>query len=273
MTASYAAGMRGAIVHETIPSLDGVPVAFEARGAGTTALVFVHGWSCDRRYWERQIAAFADRHRVVAIDLAGHGESGTGRADWTMPAFGADVAAVCDHLGLDDLVLVGHSMGGDVIVEAARRLRGRVRGLVWLDTYRSLGGPRATAEEFDAFVAPFVTDFPAAARAFVRTMFRDGIDPELVEWVVEDMASAPPDIAVGSMRHAMTFEPQACAGLLELELPAVAINPDDRPTDAGSLRRHGMETIVMENSSHFLHLEDPARFNRLLEEALASFAR
>jgi pimeloyl-ACP methyl ester carboxylesterase len=164
-------------------------------------------------------------------------------------------------------------MGGDVIVEAARRLRGRVRGLVWVDTYRSLGAPQATAAEFETFVAPFEADFAPAARAFVRSMFRPETDPALVERVVEDMASAPPDIAVGSMRHAMRFEPEACAGLLELRLPGVAINPDDRPTDTESLRRHGMDPIVMPDSSHFLHLENPERFNRLLEQALATFAR
>jgi pimeloyl-ACP methyl ester carboxylesterase len=56
---------------------------------------------------------------VVAIDLAGHGESGVGRKAWTMPTFGDDLVAVVERLALADAVLIGHSMGGDVIVEAA----------------------------------------------------------------------------------------------------------------------------------------------------------
>lgn len=59
-----------------VRSADGLPVRYEVLGDGTPALVFVHGWSCDRRYWDGQVGYFADRHRVVAIDLAGHGESG-----------------------------------------------------------------------------------------------------------------------------------------------------------------------------------------------------
>ena len=85
-------------------SSDGIPLSFEVHGSGTPAPVFVHGWSCDRRYWRGQLAALADRHQVVAVDLAGHGESGGGRQRWTMAAFGDDVAAVVRHLGLGAVV-------------------------------------------------------------------------------------------------------------------------------------------------------------------------
>ena len=63
----------------TAVSADGIAVRYEVRGRGAPALVFVHGWSCDRRYWNAQMDYFADRHQVVAVDLAGHGESGLGR--------------------------------------------------------------------------------------------------------------------------------------------------------------------------------------------------
>ena len=80
---------------KTIDSFDGVPISYEVRGNGSPALVFVHGWSCDRTYWKAQVEPFAVNHKVVTIDLAGHGESGTQRSDWTMEAFSEDVAAVC----------------------------------------------------------------------------------------------------------------------------------------------------------------------------------
>ena len=99
----------------------------------------------------------------MAIDLAGHGESGSGRTVWTMPAFGADVVAVIEQLGLQDAVLIGHSMGGDVIVEAALALRGASRGLVWVDIYASLGEPRSP-DEIETFVRPFRDDFVAATQ-------------------------------------------------------------------------------------------------------------
>ncbi|MEX2556497.1 MAG: alpha/beta hydrolase, partial [Actinomycetota bacterium] len=85
-------------MEDTAVSTDGIPLRFEARGSGALALVFVHVWSCDRSYWKPELDYFADEFQVVAIDLAGHGESGMGRDDWTMPAFGDDVVAVADHL-------------------------------------------------------------------------------------------------------------------------------------------------------------------------------
>jgi len=127
-------------------STDGVRLCYEVHGAGTPALVFVHGWSCDRSYWRDQLPYFSEEHKVVAIDLAGHGESGLGRQAWTMPAFGDDVVTVVAQLGLESTVLIGHSMGGDVIVDAALKLRDRVAGLVWADVYGSLGEP-GTREE------------------------------------------------------------------------------------------------------------------------------
>ena len=80
-------------------------------GSGSPTLLFIHGWNCDRRYWSDQLAYFAEQHQVVAIDLAGHGESGLQRTEWTIGQFGADVASVADQLVLDDVILVGHSMG------------------------------------------------------------------------------------------------------------------------------------------------------------------
>src|ERR1700688_3196975 len=144
-------------------SSDGIHVAYEADGQGSPALVFVHGWACDRSYWRNQLGHFAERHQVVAIDLAGHGEAGLGRKAYTIPAFGEDVVAVVQKLGLDDMVLIGHSMGGDVIVEAALELRERVRGLVWVDVYSTLGEISGRAAN-ERFIAPFRQDFETTTR-------------------------------------------------------------------------------------------------------------
>jgi pimeloyl-ACP methyl ester carboxylesterase len=247
-------------------SPDGIAIAYEVVGEGDPAIVFVHGWSCDRTYWRHQIGAFAG-NAVVAIDLAGHGESGSGRESWTMAAFGGDVVAVLDQLGIQNAVLVGHSMGGDVIIEAALVLGPRVRGLVWVDTYRSLGDP-VSPEDIDAFIAPFRRDFAKEAQAFFRGMLPATSDPELVEWVVADVAAAPPDVALDAMEHAIDNEGPAVNALGKLTVPVVAINPDYRPTDEESLRRYGVRPVIVAGVGHFLMLEDPARFNAALADVV-----
>src|SRR5262245_46594804 len=142
----------------TVSSSDGVPVSYTDQGKGDPALVFVHCWSCNRNLWDEQVPEFARRHRVVAIDLPGHGESGRGRKEWTIPAFGEDVKAVADQLGLERMVLVGSSMGGPVCLEAARRMSGRVVGIVAADTLQRMS-ERMPPEAGEMLVRGFEADF------------------------------------------------------------------------------------------------------------------
>lgn len=248
-------------------SADGIPIAYESLGDGTPAVVFVHGWSCDRSYWSAQVQPFSRDFKVVAVDLAGHGDSGLGRASWTIGAFGDDVAAVVRGLALERVVLVGHSMGGNVIVEAARRLPGLVAGLIWVDAHKQLG-TRRTPREVQAMLAPFRANFVEATRPFVRGMFVPSSDRALVERVAADMSAAPPAVALGAMESAITFDREIPQALQELKLPVIAINADTPPTDAASLERHGVDVVVMEGVGHFLMMEDPERFNQVLRTAI-----
>ena len=257
---------------DAVTSPDGIRIVYEAHGEGTPALVFVHGWSCDRSYWRGQLKPFARQFKVVAIDLAGHGESGLGRKAWTMKAFGGDVAAVVQKLGLKRIILIGHSMGGDVIVEAARRLKGRVAGLIWVDTYKQLGA-RRTPEQLKEVMAPFRANFVEATRGVVRGMFPPSADRSLVERVAADMSAAPPAVALGALESALSFDREVPPALQELNLKVVAINPDYQPTDIASMKRHGVEVAFMSGVGHFLMMEDPERFNRLLRTAIDSIVR
>ena len=209
---------------------------------------------------------FSRQFTVVAVDLAGHGESGLGRKAWTIAAFGEDVAAVVDKLGLKRVVLIGHSMGGDVVVAAARRLPGRVAGLVWVDTYKKLGTPR-TPEQVEDFMAPFRADFVGQTRTFVRGLFHAGADKSLVERVAAYVAQGA-DVALAAMRSAITYDREVPPALQELKLPVVAINPDSPPTDTASLDRYGVKAVFLPGVGHFLPMEDPPRFNALLKAEL-----
>lgn len=266
----YLAAFPALASEGSVPSKDGVPIAFTRQGEGPP-LVFVHGWSCDQAYWREQAGHFAGSYTVVTVDVGGHGKSGLEREDWTMPSFGGDVAAVLEALDLRDAILIGHSMGGDVITAAARQARDRVSGLVWVDTYRTLGTPR-TDKQVEAMMAPFREDLDGTMRQFIASMFPADADPELVAWVIDDMISAPREVRLGALRNALSFDRQIPGLLQELDLPVVAINAGNQPTDVETMNRHGVEVVVMPGVGHFLMLEDPARFNALLAEAIGSLA-
>ena len=209
-----------------VQSPDSTRIVFEVLGDGVPALIFVHGWSCDRSYWKNQAGTFSKNFKVVTIDLGGHGESGLGRKSWTMEAFGSDVAAVIKKLALKKVILVGHSMGGDVIAEAARQLQGIVIGLIMVDTYKKLGAGR-TPEQVQAFVAKLRTDFKDSTGALVKSMFVARSDSSLVNWVAADMSSAPPAIALDALDHAFSYSRQMPHTLEQIKLPVIAINSDN----------------------------------------------
>ena len=254
---------------------DGVDIAYDVyrdTADAAFAVVLVHGWAGNRSYWDHQVAHLRDRYHVVTVDLGGHGASGVGRADWTLPAFGDDVVAVVEETGAPRVVLVGHSMGGDAAVHAARRLGDRVTGIVWVDVLRSLGDePVSPPEVVDAFVAPFREEFVAAVDRFARSLFPATADPALVDRIAADMAAVRRDATLGSIGYALNRHPSIIAGLAELAAPVAAINPDIGPTDVESLRRHGVDPVILEGVGHFLMLEAPERFNAALDATLEAF--
>jgi len=252
---------------ERAASIDGERIAWEKRGAGNLSVVFVHGWSCDRSYFHHQLESLSDRYTTVSLDLAGHGQSTTGRENSTIELFGADVAAVVRKLDLKRVVLVGHSMGGDVVVAAARLLKGRVVGLIWVDDYKDLGPPSPDSD-IEAFAARFRNDFPGTTDKFVRSLFRPDAHPALVDRIAKDMASAPPKVGVTSLESSFKYAKEIPGALAELKLPVIAINADNGPTDRASLTRHGVKAVVMPRTGHFLMLENPQGFDELLRSAI-----
>src|SRR6187401_2757685 len=117
----------------TVSSADGAAIRYDSDGTGTPELVLVHCWSCDRHVWDGVAPRFSKSYRVVTLDLAGHGESGRKRKEWTIEAYAEDVKAVVEGLGIKRAILIGHSMGALVALEAAKRLPGRVVGIVPVD--------------------------------------------------------------------------------------------------------------------------------------------
>jgi pimeloyl-ACP methyl ester carboxylesterase len=249
-----------------VPSFDGVPIAYTTVGHGAGAVLFIHGWSCDRSYWSAQIEAFAEGQRVVVVDLAGHGDSGREREDWTVESLGRDVQAVVESLDLASVVLVGHSMGGPVALEAASRMPERVVGVIGVDTFHDVEhGDRAAWAEI---VAGFREDFEGRCRAFAAGMFLEDADPELVREVTADLCDAPPGIATELLARIAEYD--LPAALAAVSVPVRAINGTLVPTRIEVNRRYDpdFDALILEGVGHFPMLERPDEFNRLLARVI-----
>ena len=259
-----------------VASKDDIPISFEIYGAGEPTLVFVHGWSCDARYWRAQVPHFSKSHRVVTLDLAGHGHSGTKRLQYSMSAFGEDVQAVTEATGSNRVILLGHSMGGSVIAEAARLMPDRVIGLIAVDTLHNIEYPM-TREELSKMLAPLEKDFLNGTREFVEQMILPSMKPQLREWILADMSAAPPAAALSASKSMMTqyITGEAAKIFHEIRAPIVSVNCDMWPVDYEANRRHMsfFEAIILKGADHFLMLDRPKEFNQALEKAILTILK
>jgi len=250
------------------PSADGVPLRYFVSGTGEPAVVLVHGWAMDHRLWDGQVPALAAAHRVITLDLAGHGASGSTRSAWTIPAFGEDVKAVVEAAGASRLVLVGHSMSGPVVLEAARRMPERVAGIVLVDTLLDVE-QRTPAAAVDDMAKQLQADYQTVIAQFTNSyLFAPATPGAVRERVLAAAMGMNPEVSIAALRASWSYDP--VPALREIKAPVRAVNADLHPTNVESNRRHmpGFDVILVPGSGHYPMLEDPARFDPALDRAI-----
>lgn len=252
------------LLASVVTAADGVPIHYDVKGKGEPALVFIHCWSCDQSLWENQVAVFAKNHRVVIIDLPGHGESGKGRTSWSIESYGEDVKRVVTKLGLKRVVLIGSSMGGPVALEAARRMPERVVAIVPVDTLQNVE-QRMTPEQVEGMVKQIQSDYKGQMTQYANQyLFAPSTPASVKERVVSQALAMPPELAIPILKAASVYDPVPTLRIIKA--PIRAINSDLYPTNLEGNRKHApqFDAVIIKGVGHYPMLEDPARFNELL---------
>ncbi len=255
-------------------SFDGVRISFNQQGKGKPAIIFIHGWTNPKGIWDDQVTHFSQKYRAVAIDLPGSGESGNNRSDWTMTAFGNDVVSVINKLKLDEVVLVGFSMGTTVAIEAANIAPEKVIGVVLVDDLMDPDvkySPEMVAF-FDSLLMDLVTDisneklvtlgfYKKNQEAAFKRIFSlyDGVSQEGWE---------------ESLQGYFNWINESCTeSLKQLKAPVTAINSDLEPTNVDAWRKYvpSFQAKIVTGVGHLVFWDNPEEFNRLLEESIQEF--
>jgi pimeloyl-ACP methyl ester carboxylesterase len=193
-----------------------------------------------------------------------------------MLAFGEDVRVVTESTGSRRVILIGHSMGGSVIAEAARLMPRRVIGLIGIDTLENIEYPM-TREELKKMIAPLEKDFRAGSRRFVEEMISPQTDPQLREWILSDMSAAPPAVGLSAMNNMMSqyITGEAAKIFDEIRIPIITVSGDMWPINYEANRRHMsfFEAIILKGADHFLMLDRPKEFNQALEKAILTILK
>ncbi len=255
-------------VRSTALSADGSPISFAVKGIGEPTIVFIHCWTCDHKFWKHQIEYFSKKYRVVWLDLAGHGLSGSTRSDYTMEAFGEDVAAVVHKVGGSRVVLVGHSMGGPVSIEAANILGDKVVAIVGVDTfYTPFHFPKSEAE-IEGFIKPFKMDFIGTSQQMVQSMFTPNVDPELKTSIAKQFSGANPEMGISAMYEIFRWNAKNVPDSLESYSNKLR-NINAAPT-GNETASHKSLTLIP-GVGHFVPQVKPEEFNAALSKIISEY--
>ncbi|HEX2138679.1 MAG TPA: alpha/beta hydrolase [Woeseiaceae bacterium] len=247
---------------------DGNTVPYTVTGEGDATVVLVHCWMCDRTFWSEQVPALSEHYRTIALDLPGHGEATANRENWTVSAFGEDVAGLIEDLGLDNVVLVGHSMGGPVSLRAAAQLGDRVRGIVAVDTLHNADA-EFSGEQVDAFISAMEADFEGTCSGFVQQMFpEEGVDETMAQ--VQESSCAEGHAEAGTALIKDFGRIDMGQWMSEAGVPIRAINAAaPNPTLVEVNRKYAdFDAVLVEDVGHYLHMTRPEKFNPLLLAAI-----
>ena len=251
------------------------------QGRGAPPLVFVHGFLCSHEDWHHQIRFFSETNETVACDLRGHGKTPGRPQECSIEHYGGDVAALAVNLGFEKALLVGHSMGCRVVLEANRIAPERVAGIVLVDGSRAGSGDPAAAEA-TARAQIEEQGYKAWAEDLFRQMFLKSTPAteRLVARAVRQSAEVGAALWPRSARwDAGTLEPALAA----VRAPLLAIQTTTRDAQTGKRGplKAGQSTPYLEllkatlkdvrieilpGLGHFPQLEAPERVNRLIAE-------
>ena len=247
-------------------TIDGMQIHSSIQGKGPKTVILVHGWTCDETSWKSQVPALAKKYRVITLDLPGHGQSGVPKdGKFTLDLFARAVEAVRSEAKVERVALAGHSMGTPVIVHYARLYPQHVAALIFVD-----GGVMPPAINpgmsfADQFGGP---NGLKARENMIRSMFSSATTPEMQKDILSMTLNAPVETAVGAMKA--IFAPSNVKDEI-CTLPVMGLYADkSRSGNSEYMKTHfpKMDYKEIPGTGHFLMLEKPEEFNRLVLEFL-----
>ena len=248
-------------------SVDGIAIHSLSSGKGPQTVILVHGWTCDETTWAEQVPVLAKQYRVVTLDLPGHGKSGSPTdGKLSMDLFARAIEAVRAELKADHIVLAGHSMGTPVVVQYARLYQQHVTAMVFVDGLVTMGPGPVRAQNPQQWMGE---DGRRNREKMVRGMFTAATTPAMQKKILDMMLGAPEATAAGAM--SAMFD-QAIWEADVMSMPILGLYADKSALgNRAYMKDHfpKMEYNEIPGSGHFLMLEKPEEFNRILVEFLA----
>ena len=261
-------------VHSSYLNVDSLQIHYKAYGQGEKTLIFVHGWGCDIYAWQYQFNHFKNDYHLVFIDLPGHGESDKPNRQYTIDLFAESVLAVIDELDIKKPVLIGHSMGLPVCIEVVKQLETKEAELCIVDgVYFSFPKDSIDYQSYKAGLKEFADMFKGEGyqqnkEQFAKGFITDKTPPAVRDYILSTMTQTPLYVGYSSMQS-LIDENNWDKEILTNKTIAIYANTAGLPPDNQNILMEqfsNLSYLEMEEVNHFLMMEKPDEFNRILKE-------
>jgi len=252
-----------------------VAIAYNQCGNGDTTLLFVHGWCINKEYWNDQSSYFCDRYKVVTLDLPGFGRSGKNRTDWNFEQYAEDINDFIKAKKLKNVILIGHSMSGDILLLMDTKYPGSVIGIVGIDNLKRPGVKLSEEEnkQVEGFFAMMDSSFSGTVEVYTKeNLFPKSADTSIVNRVVNDIKMNDPVIAIKVLRSLFDVSQKERELMQQLKHTLYLVNSDGDTTHIDSLKKYckaSAEVVYVHGTGHYPMIEKPVEFNAALEKVFA----
>jgi pimeloyl-ACP methyl ester carboxylesterase len=248
-------------------------IYYQEQGEGNTALLFIHGWAINSSYWDSQLNFFSRNYRAVAIDLPGFGKSKSDRTQWTRQNYGKDIIDVINKLDLKNVILIGHSMSGDVAMEASFKNHKSITGIIGIDNYKTIDVAFTEEQmtEMTGFLNAIVKDYKNNIPLFAETLFHPSTDKYIKARIVNDFVNSDVNVSLATIFDMVEYSKIQAAKLSELNYKLYLVNSDFGPTNTAGLDKHcrkSYEVDYIHDTGHYPMIEKPEEFNKILNRTI-----
>lgn len=248
---------------------------YQLTGSGDTTLVLVHGWNINQDYWSQQVAEFSGEYRILTMNLVTEERLQDSSRAWTVENFARDIAKIIEHENLTNIVLVGHSMGGEIVLALRELLPEQTIAIIGVDCYKDTGFllTEKVQNHVDSFLVVFEEDYLGNVEKMVMTGLFGSEQQHTAayERVLDDYQSADPQVAIAIFRNLFPAYAATKDKLAQLPFPLRIIISDYAPFTEEALREYaksGYQVKTITNSGHFPMIEQPELFNQALRAFL-----
>ncbi len=247
--------------------INGESLAYFDNEKGNTTLLFLHGAFINKEYWNAQLSYFSKNYRVIAVDLPGHGKSTHNNEHWTGPRFGKDISKFIQELALQNVIIIGHSFGSDVMLETVAVNDTSIIGLIEIDHMKNVG-MELPQQVIDQLVQGLNADFENTCQQFAKqALLTEATDPEIVLRLLTDYKEMNCEIGTTLLEYGFSYPKREAELLKGLKLKLYSIHVNYAPTNEESLKKYlgdNYELRTMKGTCHYPMIENPLKLNTLL---------